>query len=79
MFSPIAPTRKPRGRLDRLCLLGAAMTLWSAPGYGQFRDAIADAWLEEAAPTQNYGGDNELAVQGTAADSQPSVSSPRNR
>ncbi len=69
MYRSIAPTRQWSRHFDRLYVLGAAMALWSVPGHAQFRDAIADAWLEEAAPAQNHGGDNELAVQGAATDS----------
>ena len=65
----IATPIADRSKSAFVCALGVVLTLWAAPGYGQLRGTIADAWLEEGAPTQNHGGDDELSVQGTAADS----------
>ncbi|NNC64508.1 MAG: DNRLRE domain-containing protein [Gammaproteobacteria bacterium] len=58
-----------RRRSAFVYVLGTLCAFWTIPGFAQFRDAIADAWLEESSPTQNHGGENRISVQGTAADS----------
>jgi len=60
-----------RRRLVPAAWLGVVLWLVAAtsPSLAQgFVDAVADAWLEEAAPTQNYGSDRELSIRANAGE-----------